>query len=122
VSFDPNTTSKDLIRDLIKAQIEQQHSQDIHRGRITAETEAVQKQLDGLAGIAHKSVEMLHLLAPQVQEHEKDLKTLHEAVKELQVLKHQATGMKTMWGWMVAAVSGAFAVGMGVITIIKAMQ
>jgi len=122
VAFDPSTTSKDLIRDLLKAQLEQQHSQDIHRGRITAETEAVQKQLDGLAGVAHKSVEMLHLLAPQVQEHEKDLKMLREAVEELRAIKHQAAGMKTMWGWMVAAVSGAFAIGMGVITMIKAIR
>lgn len=122
MGFDPNSTSKDLIRDLLKAQLEQQHSQDIHRGRVTAETEAIQKQLDGLAGTAHKAVELLHLLAPQVQEHEKDLKALQETVKELSALKHQAHGMKTMWGWVVAIVSSVFAAVIGAVQLMKAFR
>lgn len=110
---DPSQTSRDLLRDLLEAQRESQHSVDLHRGRITAETGALQKQVDAVNGVVSKSADMLHLLAPQVQEHDKRLDKLAEKVAAYELLAAKSEGAIKMVRWLIAAIIAAPALWAG---------
>jgi hypothetical protein len=113
-SFDPNRTSKDLLRDLQEALRGHQHSVDLHRGRITAETEEVVRRIDAVTGLVSQCVQTLHVLAPQVQEHEDTMKLLDARIGKFDAMEHRFDGAFKLLRWVAALVVGlpSFAAGM----------